>query len=91
MLISMNIQECSHHVLSSLGMRIAHIRGEKGLTQEQLAQRTMMDRAYIAGVETGVRNLTFDSMLRIADGLDVSMAFLCKDVDRGIVAERIVR
>ena len=85
----MNIQETSRLILASLGTRIARIRGEKGLTQEQLAQRAMMDRTYIAGVETGIRNLTFDSMLRIADGLDVSMAVLCKGIDSDIVAQRM--
>lgn len=58
------------------GARVADLRREHGLTQEQLAERTDIHRSYLAAVETGVRNPTLDVVVRIARGLDVPLARL---------------
>jgi transcriptional regulator with XRE-family HTH domain len=43
------------------------------LSQEDLADRSGIDRTYISGVERGVRNPTLDVMQRIAQGLGVDL------------------
>lgn len=37
-----------------------------GLSQEDLAFRSELDRTYVSGVERGVRNPTLKTMLRLA-------------------------
>lgn len=43
------------------------------LSQEELADRSGIDRTYISGVERGVRNPTLDVMQRIARGLGADL------------------
>lgn len=47
-------------------------RLQKGLSQENLAFSSGLDRTYISGVERGVRNLTINSLDAIIKGLNVS-------------------
>ncbi|AGH51399.1 hypothetical protein G432_18405 [Sphingomonas sp. MM-1] len=46
------------------------------LTQEELADRSGLDRSYIGGVERGERNPTLNVIERIALGLGVGLADL---------------
>jgi len=46
------------------------IRMDRGLSQEQLAKKSGIDRTYISGVERGVRNITLDSLETIILALD---------------------
>jgi transcriptional regulator with XRE-family HTH domain len=46
------------------------------LTQEDLAERSGLDRSYIGGVERGERNPTLSVIERIAGSLGVSLAEL---------------
>ena len=54
------------------GNRVRHIRKELGITQAELAAATGIDRGYLAGVESGLRNPTLTIINRIAYGLNVS-------------------
>jgi transcriptional regulator with XRE-family HTH domain len=48
------------------------LRLDAGLSQEQLARKSGIDRTYISGVERGVRNITLDSLEAIVLALGVS-------------------
>jgi transcriptional regulator with XRE-family HTH domain len=50
------------------------LRLESGLSQEQLARKSGIDRTYISGVERGVRNITLDSLETIVLALGVSQS-----------------
>jgi transcriptional regulator with XRE-family HTH domain len=50
------------------------LRLDAGLSQEQLARKSGIDRTYISGVERGVRNITLDSLETIVLALDVSQS-----------------
>jgi transcriptional regulator with XRE-family HTH domain len=50
------------------------LRLEAGLSQEQLARKSGIDRTYISGVERGVRNITLDSLEAIVLALGVSQS-----------------
>lgn len=52
-----------------LGLRIARMREQKGLSQRQYALQLELDRATLNQIEAGVGNPTFETLVRIADGL----------------------
>ncbi|WP_316892158.1 helix-turn-helix domain-containing protein [Ralstonia mannitolilytica] len=58
--------------LASIGKTVRAMRKAKGLSQEELALATEMDRSYIGGIERGEHNLTVLNLVRIASVLDVA-------------------
>jgi transcriptional regulator with XRE-family HTH domain len=55
-----------------VGGNVARIRREKGLTQEQLAERSGFSQQYISDLERGRRNPTIVSLYEFAQALGVS-------------------
>lgn len=55
-----------------VGDRIRAIRKAKGLTQQQLAELSGLDDAYIGSVERGERNFSIDTLDKIVLGLNIS-------------------
>lgn len=47
-------------------------RLSKSLSQEQLAEKSGLDRTYISGFERGIRNISLLSLEKILDGLDLT-------------------
>jgi transcriptional regulator with XRE-family HTH domain len=62
--------------LRALGDAIRAARLERGYTQEAFAAGVGIDRAYYGAVERGEFNLTLQTLLRIAAGLNVTAAQL---------------
>ncbi len=60
----------------AFGKRIRELRHELDLTQEELAERAGVHWTYVSAVERGLRNLSLDSITRLAQGLQVSWATL---------------
>ena len=58
------------------GNNIKHYREKKGLTQQQLADLTGLNRVYITDVEGGKRNVTLDIMAKFSAGLGVKLGTL---------------
>ncbi|WP_075322250.1 helix-turn-helix domain-containing protein [Acidithiobacillus albertensis] len=58
------------------GEAVRKVRTAIGLTQEELADRSGLDRSYIGGVERGERNPTLTVIEKIAEGLGVTLAEL---------------
>ncbi len=48
------------------------MRKAKGLSQEELAAESGLDRTYVSGVERMRRNLTVDTLEKIIKGLGIS-------------------
>ncbi|WP_349269277.1 helix-turn-helix domain-containing protein [Mycolicibacterium parafortuitum] len=63
----------------SVGMRIRELRVEQGLTQEQLAHNSGVDRSVLSGVESGLRGLLYERLFDIADALGVPAGELMVD------------
>jgi transcriptional regulator with XRE-family HTH domain len=63
--------------LQVLGERIRAARKAKGLSQEDLALESDMDRSYVGGVERGQRNLSFKKLCAIAFVVHCDIGFLC--------------
>lgn len=58
------------------GLRVRELRSEKGISQEELAALTELDRTYISGIERGKRNLSLKNILKIASALNVKASQL---------------
>lgn len=61
------------HVLPLLGQTIRQRREFLGLSQENLASATGIDRSHMGRIERGERNVTLLNLLRIADVLEWSL------------------
>ena len=60
----------------ALGIAVARRRREIGYSQNDLAARCAIHRAYIGGIEQGRRNPTWRVLAVIAAGLDLSLSDL---------------
>ena len=61
-----------------VGNNVRRIRQEKGLTQEQFAERSGFSQQYISSLENGRRNPTIVTIYEIATALGVSHIDLVK-------------
>jgi transcriptional regulator with XRE-family HTH domain len=55
-----------------VGRNVKRVRQDKGLTQEELAERSGFSQQYISGLEQGRRNPTIVSIYELATALGVS-------------------
>ena len=65
-------------VLGDLGLRMRELRRQRELTQEGFAEKLGMLAPNYARVEQGRANVTIDTLVRIANALDVEVAALFK-------------
>ena len=54
-----------------VGSRIKFLRNRIGISQEKLALKADIDRTYLAGIESGKRNATLDSIEKIIQALEI--------------------
>ena len=55
-----------------VGQNFARLRREKGLTQEQVEERSGISHQYLSGLERGKRNPSIVTLYEIAQALGVS-------------------
>jgi transcriptional regulator with XRE-family HTH domain len=65
-------------IQQGFGLRLRHIRKQKGFSQEGLALACGLDRTYIGGVERGERNVSLVNIVKIARALGVLAEELLK-------------
>ena len=75
------MDESKEAILTALGQLIREKRQHVGISQEELAARSGLDRTYISGVERGVRNPSLTALLKIANGLQISLAKLLNGLE----------
>ncbi|OOR88622.1 transcriptional regulator [Moraxella caviae] len=63
------------------GQALSSHRKKQGLSQEQLAFNSGLDRSYIGGVERGERNISLINMYKLADALQIKVADFFTDAD----------
>ncbi len=59
-----------------LGRAVRERRLELGWSQKVLGERAGLRRPYISDVERGTRNVSLDSICKLAEALDVSLPVL---------------
>ena len=72
-------------LLREVGKRVAHVRKDRGWTQEQLAEAIGIEAVSLSRLETGDRALSLSTLARISDALNVELGDLL-DVQRDIPA-----
>lgn len=65
--------------LVSLGGAIRTLRKDKGVSQEELAARSEIDRSYMSSIERGCQNPGIVSVLRICRALEVTLTELAAE------------
>ena len=63
-------------VKKSFGTSVKTWRKRLGISQEELAERAELHRTYVSDVERGARNLSLESITRMAHALNISVAEL---------------
>ena len=66
----------------AIGQRIKTARERKGLTQEQLAEQDDLTPMHVSVIERGVKLPKLETLINIANVLDVSADVLLQDVVR---------
>lgn len=61
---------------AALGRAVRALRDERGISQVQLAEATGFMQSWISNVEHGRRNPSWSNVVRLAEGLGVSVADL---------------
>jgi CheY-like chemotaxis protein/DNA-binding XRE family transcriptional regulator len=69
------------------GAELRRRRKERGISQERLAELSDLHRTYISAVEAGKRNLTLESIQRLATALGATVATVFSAVEAGPGAE----
>lgn len=68
--------------LIALGEAISELRKEKGLTQEELAERVNFHESYISVIESGRRNPTWVTVLKLSYGLGMPLIELVQRAEQ---------
>ena len=68
-------------VLKNFGQLIVERRKALGISQEELAFRSDLDRTYVSGLERGVRNPSLTAIVKVATGLGITTDKLLKGLE----------
>lgn len=79
----MNDNSIDRKKLQSLGKRIKKLRGERSLSQEELAGLAGVHRTYVGMIERGEKNVTVLSAQKISAALGISISELFKGYEDG--------
>lgn len=60
-------------ILELFGQNVRKLRVERGLSQEQLADKAGLHRTYIGMIERAEKNITLCNIEKIANALDASV------------------
>ena len=69
-----------HDIAKQFGQRVRKLRAKQKLSQETLAAKADIDRAFLSGIERGVENPTLFTIQAIADALKTSVGNLTKGI-----------
>ncbi len=71
------------NLLVAIGARVAALRRERGLTQEDVAARAGLEPATVSRCEVGARALSLTNLFRVAEALEINLGDLL-DVGRAL-------
>ncbi|OLA75011.1 MAG: hypothetical protein BHW62_04075 [Acinetobacter sp. CAG:196_36_41] len=61
------------NAVKRIGAKLAYIRKSKKISQIRLAEMTDMNFNYIGQIERGQANVTINTVIKIADALDIEI------------------
>jgi transcriptional regulator with XRE-family HTH domain len=64
------------------GLRVRRLREKTGLSQERFADAVRIGRSHMGNIENGKANPTLELIVKIANGLDMSLAQLFETLDQ---------
>lgn len=64
---------------TGLGLRIKKRRKSLNMTQERLAETTNISISFLGHIERGSRKASIDTLVKIANALDISMDILLQE------------
>ncbi|NCO03587.1 MAG: helix-turn-helix transcriptional regulator [Alphaproteobacteria bacterium] len=67
-------------VYGHLATKIRKLRSDRQWSQEELAYRTDLHRTYISHIENGKREISVETMCKIAKGFDITPSELMQDI-----------
>jgi transcriptional regulator with XRE-family HTH domain len=70
----------STNPLILFGKRLRHLRLQRGLSQEKLAELANLHRNYVGTIERGQQNLSLLNIVKLARALKVSPAKLIEGI-----------
>ena len=59
-------------LLRNFGVRLKYYRNVRNMTQEELAEKVGSDIRYLSNVECGKRNITFKTLYKFCDALNIT-------------------
>lgn len=64
---------------ASIGLKIAVLRKQHGMTQEQLAEKLDISIKHCSSVERGLSCLSLEKLIEVSNLFDISLDYLIKD------------
>ncbi len=74
-------QSKTRSVVARFPVALREARSEKGLSQEELADRAGLHRTYISQIERGVKSPSLRSLEQITDALEIPLWVLLKRLE----------
>lgn len=63
-------------ILENMGKSLKRVRLEKGLTQEELAEKVGIHPTYVGKIESGKNNISIKMLFKISRVLDVKLPYI---------------
>lgn len=67
-----------------IGKRIAQRRNQLGLTQEQAAEKSVLSPQFFSCVESGIKNIRAENIIRVSQTMDVSTDYILLGKSNGL-------
>jgi transcriptional regulator with XRE-family HTH domain len=64
---------------TTLALNIRRLRGNRGISQEKLADLAGLHRTYVGSIERSERNVSIDNIAKLANALGVNISELLKE------------
>ncbi|WP_253860525.1 helix-turn-helix domain-containing protein [Microcystis aeruginosa] len=78
------MEENKAKILKALGSLVRQHRENLGISQEELATRSNLDRTYISGIERGIRNPSVTALVSLANGMNLNVSNLLEGLENKV-------
>ncbi|PWT99837.1 MAG: transcriptional regulator [Terriglobia bacterium] len=76
----MEVQE----ILKALGARIRELRTKQGYSQEDFADHCGVHRTFMGTIERGESNLSFSNLVKVSQGLGITLSQLLSGLEKRV-------